>query len=437
MKKISIYVHIPFCVQKCAYCDFLSAPAGEEAKKAYADALCMQMQSWQTAMGEYEADTVFFGGGTPSCLPNGLLEKILCKLKETFHCPGHAEITVEVNPGTVDINKLKSYFDSGVSRLSIGLQSPFEEDLRTLGRIHAYSDFMSTYEWARSVGFTNINVDLMSALPGQGVERYIDGLRKVSLLEPEHISAYSLIVEEGTPFYGRYKNHPELLPGEETEREMYEQTRQVLGEYGYRRYEISNYAKAGYECRHNIVYWRGRDYLGLGLGAASKLSDVRFRGTDSLEEYMTVWGEKREDMFSGKQISLHNIISNGANLQDVRCNMSEARNTGLHNSDSLKKTLEKTGAYQEIQILSETEQMEEFMFLGLRCMDGISETEFQKKFHRTLLEEYGTQLCRMEQLGLMERTGNINGKLCKQDRGWRLTGRGIDVSNAVFVEFLH
>lgn len=384
MKKISIYIHIPFCVQKCAYCDFLSAPAGEETKKAYVDTLCTQMQSWQEALGEYEVDTVFFGGGTPSCLMDGLLEKVLCELKETFCCSDNAEITVEVNPGTVDISKLRSYRGAGFNRLSIGLQSPFEEDLKALGRIHDYSDFISTYENARAVGFSNINVDLMSALPGQTVERYMDGLRKISLLEPEHISAYSLIIEEGTPFYERYENHPELLPKEEAEREMYVQTRRILEEYGYRRYEISNYAKPGYECRHNIVYWRGRDYLGFGLGAASKLAEVRFRGTDNLEKYLA-----------------------------------------------------DPGAYQEIQHLSKTEQMEEFMFLGLRCMEGISEAEFQEKFHRTLAEEYGAQLCKLEQLGLMERTSSINNELCKQDNGWRLTEKGIDVSNSVFVEFLH
>lgn len=383
MKKISIYIHIPFCIRKCAYCDFLSAPAAEEDKRAYVTALCKEIACWKEKMAEYEVDTVFFGGGTPSCLPDGLLEKVLCKLKETFNISKEAEISVEVNPGTVDINKLQSYFKEGVNRLSIGLQSPFEEDLKQLGRIHTYDDFMLTYRSARTVGFENINIDLMSSLPGQTLERYIEGVKRVLALEPEHISAYSLIVEEGTPFYDLFAEHPELLPDEDTDREMYEQTREILKEHGYERYEISNYAKPGKACRHNLTYWKRGNYLGVGLGASSLLEEVRFKGIMDLKSYVNSWNETIPQ-------------------------------------------------YQEVEHLSKKDQMEEFMFLGLRCMEGVSRKAFYQKFGVTMEAVYGEKLKLFQKEGLME---VVKGQGEDCDRV-HLTLRGIDVSNEILAEFL-
>lgn len=394
MKKLSIYLHIPFCIKKCAYCDFLSAPADDVTQRVYIAALEREITAWHDKAEEYVVDTVFFGGGTPSCLERGLLEQILCKLKEAFHFSDKPEITVEVNPGTVDITKLQSYRNAGINRLSIGLQSPFEEDLKTLGRIHDYSEFMSTYSGARQVGFDNINIDLMAALPGQTVERYKEGLHKVLALKPEHISAYSLIIEENTPFYNRYVNRKELLPDEDAEREMYDATEQILSEYGYHRYEISNYAREGFACRHNLVYWQGGDYLGLGLGASSMMNHTRFKGTDILSDYLEKWS-KVSGIFQ-------------ASAED----------------------------YEQVQILSIKEQMEEFMFLGLRCMAGVSEADFFSRFGVTMESVYEKQLEKLVGYGLMECKVDNNYELCKQDKRWHLTKRGIDVSNAVFVEFL-
>lgn len=394
MKKLSIYLHIPFCIKKCAYCDFLSAPADDVTRRAYITALEREITAWHDKAEEYVVDTVFFGGGTPSCLEYGLLEQILCRLKEVFYFSNKPEITVEVNPGTVDITKMQSYWNAGINRLSIGLQSPFEEDLRALGRIHDYSEFMLTYNGARQVGFHNINVDLMSALPGQTVERYKEGLHKVLALKPEHISSYSLIIEENTPFYNRYVNHKELLPDEDAEREMYDATEQILSEYGYHRYEISNYAREGFDCRHNLVYWQGGDYLGLGLGASSMMNHIRFKGIDRLSEYLKKWSEVSE----GFQTSAED--------------------------------------YEQVQILSVKEQMEEFMFLGLRCMTGVSGADFFSRFGVTMESIYEKQLKKLTDYGLMECVIDNNSELCKQNKRWRLTKRGIDVSNAVFVEFL-
>lgn len=346
-------------------------------------ALCKEIACWKEKMAEYEVDTVFFGGGTPSCLPDGLLEKVLCKLKETFNISKEAEISVEVNPGTVDINKLQSYFKEGVNRLSIGLQSPFEEDLKQLGRIHTYDDFMSTYRSARTVGFENINIDLMSSLPGQTLERYIEGVKRVLALEPEHISAYSLIVEEGTPFYDLFAEHPELLPDEDTDREMYEQTREILKEHGYERYEISNYAKPGKACRHNLTYWKRGNYLGVGLGASSLLEEVRFKGIMDLKSYVNLWNETIPQ-------------------------------------------------YQEVEHLSKKDQMEEFMFLGLRCMEGVSRKAFYQKFGVTMEAVYGEKLKLFQKEGLME---VVKGQGEDCDRV-HLTLRGIDVSNGILAEFL-
>lgn len=391
-KPLSIYVHIPFCVRKCAYCDFLSAPASSETMGNYVNLLCGEIEKKAVCYPGYQVKTVFFGGGTPTVLKAEQLENILCKLNECFSISGNPflsryeaerpEITLECNPGTADWDGLRRLREAGFNRLSIGLQSARNEELRTLGRIHTWEDFLETYRLARKVGFQNINVDLMAALPGQRVESYVNSLERVTELAPEHISAYSLMIEEGTPFYERYgeaeeqrerdgEDREHLLPSEEEEREMYELTRDVLARNGYRRYEISNYARPGCECRHNITYWRRGDYLGLGLGAASLVGDRRFSNAGDLKDY-----EK--------------------------------------------------GLRREERRLSVQEQMEEFMFLGLRLTDGVTSGEFQDSFHVPIETVYGTVLRKLESQGLLTREG---------ERIF-LTGRGIDVSNMVFAEFL-
>ena len=262
-----LYIHIPFCVQKCRYCDFLSFPAGEDEKADYVTLLCEELEKRSTCFSDHSIATVYVGGGTPSCLSAEQMNRIFEKVKACYRLQEEAEVTVEVNPGTVEGEKLLAYRDMGVNRLSIGLQSTHDSLLKTLGRIHTLEDFLHTYHGARKAGFDNISVDLMSALPGQNKEMLRTTLEQVIALQPEHISCYSLIVEEGTPFY-RMRDQM-CFPDEEEDREMYEMTGRMLTEAGYRRYEISNYAKEGKTSVHNSSYWKRVPYLGVGLGASS------------------------------------------------------------------------------------------------------------------------------------------------------------------------
>ncbi|MBO5094983.1 MAG: oxygen-independent coproporphyrinogen III oxidase [Lachnospiraceae bacterium] len=375
-KALSVYIHIPFCLRKCLYCDFLSAPAGEQERDAYVRALCGEIRAEAEHYKEYMVTTVFLGGGTPSLLSGKQLARIFDVLREHYAFSGKPEITVEMNPGTITEEKLLHYAKSGVNRVSIGLQSADNTELARLGRIHTWEEFLAGYELCREVGFRNINVDLMSALPGQTFASYLETLRKVTALRPEHISAYSLIIEEGTPFYEMYAEEGEAaLPDEETERAMYEETKRLLGDCGYRRYEISNYALPGYECAHNCVYWQRGDYVGFGLGAASMTGGRRWSNVRSLSDYMEL-------------------------------------------PDGAKKTAFCT--------LSEDDQMEETMFLGLRMMRGVSEASFSYAFHRPLDAVYGKVIEKHCAQGLLTRE---NGAV-------RLTDRGIDVSNYVLADFL-
>lgn len=350
MKPLEIYVHIPFCVKKCNYCDFLSAPAGEQEQRKYVESLCSQIRSYGDAAKAYRVISIFIGGGTPSVLEGEQIAEIFQALRDAFYIEESAEITIEMNPGTVTKDKLKVYRQAGVNRLSIGLQSADNRELHILGRIHTFEDFLETYQMARTAGFGNINVDLMSAIPGQTLTGWEETLDKVAGLRPEHISAYSLIIEEGTPFYEKYGGgrgdtaavpFVEKLPDEEEERRMYWRTKAILSQYGYRRYEISNYALPGFECRHNLGYWNRTEYLGIGSGAASLLNHQR-------------WNDGEES-----------------------------------------------------EILSVQEQMEECMFLGLRKMAGVSKTEFRKEFGRGMDEVYGETLRKMYGMGLLEEEGDF------------------------------
>lgn len=408
-KPLALYVHIPFCLKKCAYCDFLSAPVSEKVKENYVNLICEEIEKEAVRYPNHRGATVFFGGGTPTTLTPEQLGKILCKLKEGFFVDlPHAdpEITLECNPGTVTGEDLRKLRKAGFNRLSIGLQSANNTELQTLGRIHTWEDFLETYRFAREAGFQNINVDLMSSLPGQRVNDYVNSLERVTDLSPEHISAYSLIIEEGTPFFERYgaadrererdgADQKHLLPTEEEERRMYELTEEVLEAKGYYRYEISNYALPGFACRHNMAYWKREDYLGFGLGAASLMDNCRFTKSRELSEY--------EDKLRGYHVmpEKSGICKNG----------SETMTEGFH---------------RDLQQLSLSGQMEEFMFLGLRLMEGISAEKFEKCFHVQIEEIYGEILIKLEKQGLVARGG---------DRIF-LTKRGIDVSNMVLAEFL-
>lgn len=382
-KELEIYIHIPFCVRKCAYCDFLSRPQDEGIRGRYVERLLDEICAYSNNMEvtkNYQVSTIFLGGGTPSVLSANQIARVFDVLNRIFDIVEGAEITIEANPGTVTREKLEAYKQCGINRISFGLQSTNNEELKLLGRIHTYEEFLESYQLARECGFDNINVDLISAIPKQTLASWEETLSKVIALNPEHISAYSLIVEEGTPFammYGEGCPREKDLPDEEEERAIYYRTEEVLSQAGYRRYEISNYAKEGKECKHNLGYWERVTYLGIGLGASSLLDNTRFKNTDDLLYYM-------------------------------------------EHADRLDKIQE------GVEKLSVKEQMEEFMFLGLRKMDGVSMTEFENVFGKTMEECYGNQLEHLIKKDLLER---------KDDR-IMLTKQGIDVSNYVFAEFL-
>lgn len=366
-KHLGIYIHIPFCLSKCNYCDFLSFPADVSRQEEYFYALFKEIDTVLTKHPEYQADTVFIGGGTPSVVE----EKWIKQIMELI--PGKkSEATIEVNPGTVTLEKLLAYKQSGIDRLSIGLQSLDDEQLRILGRVHNQADFYATFRAAREAGFSNINVDLMSGIPNQNLLSWQETLNQVMVLAPEHISAYGLIIEEGTPFYESCPG----LPSEEEDRDMYRTTKEILSKQGYQRYEISNYAKEGFECIHNLGYWQRRNYIGFGLGAASMIDNVRFKNTENMEQYISI------------------------------CK-----------SGDLPR--------EELQVLSMKEQQEEYMFLGLRMMKGINRQEFHDCFRCRPEEIYGHVIEKMANNGLVEVGENI-----------RLTEEGIDVSNYVLADFL-
>ena len=396
-KALSIYIHIPFCVQKCAYCDFLSAPAAFEVQEQYLYMLMQEIQKKAVQYAEeYVVKTIFIGGGTPTCVPSDLLCKVLEAVKKCFEVETGAEISMECNPGTASEENLRKYRMAGINRLSIGLQSTQDKLLKKLGRIHTYGQFLATYQAARTAGFNNINIDLMSALPGQTLEDYEQTLRDVLALKPEHISAYSLIVEEGTPFYDMELD----LPDEDTERAMYERTEELLQEHGYFRYEISNYALPGRECRHNQVYWERGEYLGLGLGASSFLRRNSTEKSDG------------ENLLQEKEHAEAEAATALPAEQEIR----------TKNNSSLNKYLQGDFSFEEEIYLTRRDAMEEFFFLGLRQMKGVSLIGFAEQFGEDTIEWFDHDIVQNMKDGLLVQEG---GRLM-------LTKKGIDVSNFVF-----
>ncbi len=382
MKQMELYVHIPFCVQKCLYCDFLSAPAEYEVKRAYMHRLSEEIETLSPEYDNYEVTTVYIGGGTPSSLEAVQIEQLMEDLFHSYHIREDAEITIECNPGTIYVGNARAMRRAGINRLSFGLQSVRDGELKLLGRIHTFEEFLKSFEEARKAGFSNINIDLMYALPGQSVEDWKDSVKKVVLLRPEHLSVYSLTIEKGTPFYDRYHEDerireeggdPELLPSEEEDREMYLVARSYLEDHGYQCYEMSNFAKPGYACRHNIGYWVGEDYLGLGLGASSLIGDVRFSNTSDMQEYLKQPFSRRNE-----------------------------------------------------ELRSRNAKIGEYMFLGLRMTEGISRQDFKDRFGTEPEAIYGNTLYDLMQEGLLEA---LEGRIY-------LTSRGLDVSNQVFSRLL-
>ena len=357
-RPLGLYLHFPFCVRKCRYCDFLSFPSDEAGREIYLKRLKEEIKARGAAYQDYNIETLFIGGGTPSLMTGQQLTELLDTVRASFHVAPVGEWTMECNPGTTDAEALRIYRNAGINRLSFGLQSMNDEELKYLGRIHTAKQFAENYQAARRVGFENINIDLMSALPGQTTASWLDTLNKAAALEPEHLSAYSLIIEEGTPFWDFYgddrsgeadvdsiiadggagqqgKAAIPALPDEDSERQMYHLTKRILAEKGYERYEISNYARKGFECRHNLIYWQRKDYLGLGLGAASMVGDRRFSNVSDMTSYMHDW------------------------------------------------------SYCQEEILDRKAQIEETMFLGLRCTAGVSDRVFTEKFGQSMMDIYG------------------------------------------------
>ncbi|MEE1031721.1 MAG: radical SAM family heme chaperone HemW [Ruminococcus sp.] len=371
-KELELYIHIPFCIKKCEYCDFLSGPGTISAQREYVDAVCREIEALD-GYENYEVVSVFIGGGTPSVLPGAWIREIIGETREKFTYLPDAEITIEANPGTVTLEKLKEYRKAGINRISFGCQSADNRELKMLGRIHTWEEFLESFSLAREAGFSNINVDLMSGLPGQTVTSWEESLRKVAGLDPEHISAYSLIIEEGTPFAQKELD----LPDEDEEREMYENTHQILESYGFSQYEISNYAKPGKESRHNIGYWIRREYLGIGLGSSSLIQNQRFCNTSDMKVYL--------------------------------------KNSNL--PETIRKDNEK---------LSRKEQIEEFMYLGLRMLKGVSAKQFAAVFGIGMMQVYGEVIDKYVKMGFLEWRGDC----------LRFTRAGISVSNPILAEFL-
>lgn len=377
MKETGLYIHIPFCRQKCLYCDFPSFAGKESYFDAYVHALIREMEQAKEELAGYHIKSIFFGGGTPTVLPVSSLKRIMEQIFACFHVREDAEITTEANPGTLDLETCRALKDMGFNRLSMGLQAWQDDLLKRLGRIHNREQFLENYHHAREAGFSNINLDLMFALPNQTLEEWEETLDAVTALQPEHISAYSLIIEEGTPFFDFYENGTYQETDEDTDRAMYRLAVEKLENAGYHQYEISNFAKEGRQSRHNKIYWLDESYRGFGMGAHSYWKGKRFHNPMDLETY-------------------------------------------------IRKSENQESLWEEMEEISLKEEMSEFMFLGLRMTKGIEKDRFFRRFGIEIETIYGEKIEKLKREGLLEEAQGF----------LRLTKRGIDVSNHVFVEFL-
>ncbi|MBQ9984560.1 MAG: radical SAM family heme chaperone HemW [Lachnospiraceae bacterium] len=459
-RELSLYVHIPFCKSKCNYCDFLSfGGCGYSEQKQYIEALCKEIAAYKAVAAEYVVKTIFFGGGTPSYVEAGFVTRVMETIRDVFLVEEKAEITLEGNPDSLTKDKLVEYRRAGINRLSIGLQSANDRLLKTLGRVHNYDQFVAAYSSARQAGFENINVDIMSGLPGESSESYVRTLAKVVELQPEHISAYSLIVEDGTPL-GDNEALLEQLPSEEMDRQLYAKTKMLLKNSGYDRYEISNYSKKGYACKHNLVYWTGGEYLGVGLGASSYMTvwldgehqeKIRFHGVENMDEYVGRFlqcEEMREDAYTNVYHFFESNLEEDADgndwsyedsfydtLEDSfamvsgmdvldECNSSHEKRYRQYEDNVLLEFIR--DYYRDLQFLRRKDEMEEFMFLGLRCTAGVSKAEFKKRFLVDIESVYGKTLSKYKEQRLLIEE---NDRICLSDAG-------IDVSNVIMAEFM-
>ena len=375
MKEIGIYIHIPFCIKKCEYCDFVSYCNKKEYVPQYINALKKEIKN--NINKEYKITTIYIGGGTPSSIEENYIADIIETIKlnmneENLKDFENIEVTIEVNPGTVNKEKLQVYKKIGINRLSIGLQETHNELLKSIGRIHTYEEFIKTYKLARKIGFNNINVDLMIALPNQTIQDIKENLENITKLNPEHISVYSLILEEGTPFYNKYNENKIKLPDEELERNMYWYVKNTLENNGYMHYEISNFSKKGFESKHNMNCWNQEEYLGFGVAAHSYNNKIRYSNTNSIEEYIK---------------GSNKIIHEEQTLEDMQ---------------------------------------KEYMLLGLRKIEGINIQKFKNKFAQNPIFIFKEQLNKLVDEELIIVDGNEI----------KLTNKGLDLANIVWEEFV-
>lgn len=370
-----IYIHIPFCVRKCLYCDFLSFSGAENVYEDYINTLCKEIRNFKGEISHRTIDTVFVGGGTPSAIPTKMLGRVMGIVTDELNIGGDAEITMELNPGMATAESLSDYRSMGINRLSIGLQAWQDRHLKTLGRIHTKEKFVETYYLARKAGFRNINTDIMFSLPGQTMTDIEETLENIVKLAPEHISAYSLIIEEGTPFKKMFDSGVFKETDEKLDRDMYAFICGYLKEYGYNRYEISNFSKKGFESRHNSIYWRTNEYIGFGLGAHSYFNGERFHNTCDMDEYLKSRGEHRK---------------------------------------------------KDVEVLTQEDKISEFMFMGLRMDEGVSKEKFKRRFNSDIRSIYREVIDKYKNMGMIRETEDTIS----------LTDKGIDVSNVIFGDFL-
>ena len=389
MKDMGLYIHIPFCKSKCKYCDFVSFSNKENLIEKYVDCIKQEIRDIGISnLYDYKdgkdnlitLKTIYIGGGTPSVINSNYIKEIINCVRQNIKVEDNAEITIEINPGTVDNEKLKTYKEAGVNRLSIGLQSTDNNTLKRIGRIHTYEDFLNTYNIARQLDFKNINVDLMLALPEQTIQELIDGLKKVIDLNPEHISIYSLILEEGTKLYEEIEKEKKyVLPSDDIERQMYWKTKRMLEDAGYIHYEISNFAKKGFESKHNLSCWNQEEYIGVGAAAHSYSNNVRYSNIDNIEKYISNYEKGRD---------IDNLI------------------------------------FYEKQ--DKESKMKEYMMLGLRKIEGVNINLFKNKFNQDPLSLFKTEIDKL-----------INEKLILIDGSYiKLTDKGLDLANLVWEEFV-
>ena len=374
---LGLYIHIPFCVTKCKYCDFNSFKIDLNEKIKYLNYLGEEMKLYKEEIKNRDIDSVFVGGGTPSILNENEINILFENIKENFNIKSNAEITMECNPGTLTLNKLKAMKKSGVNRLSIGLQAVQNHHLKYIGRIHTFEEFEKNYHDAKQMGFDNINIDLMYALPNQSREDWMESLEKVVKLNPTHISAYSLILEENTELFKMYERDEFNLLDENTDIEMYEYTINYLKSHGYNQYEISNYAKDNFECKHNVLYWKCEEYVGIGASASGYFNGIRYNNICELDNYekMILEGEK---------------------------------------------------PIEWEEKLSIKDEIEESIFLGLRMNEGIQISDFKEKYNFDFEKEYKNEIEKLSKMELIEIDNNL----------MKLTQKGREISNSVFVEFI-